>query len=73
VLAADASAGQLEKIEGLMRHGTLPARYVPTRAQLGRALGGPPLSAVAVTHPSFAERLGQVLAVASSENENEHE
>jgi ribosomal protein L7Ae-like RNA K-turn-binding protein len=55
--ARDASPVQLDKIEGLLRWREIP-RIVPgTRAQLGAALGCPPLSAAAVTDKAWAARL----------------
>lgn len=55
--AADASPTQKKKVLGLARGREVPHRVVADRAELGAALGSGPLSAVAVTHPSFATRI----------------
>lgn len=61
LLADDAAAGQAAKVEGLLRHRETPHRVVASREELGRALGGPPLSAVAVTEGGFARRFMEKL------------
>ena len=64
VVAEDASAVQLSKIEGLMRARAVPRACLGDRVTLGGALGGPPVSAVALglaLSGSFA-----VLAVTSA-------
>lgn len=55
--AGDASATQLKKVAGLIRHNDVPCRTVADRARLGKALGRSPVSAVAVTGASFAQQL----------------
>lgn len=62
LLAADASPGQLRKITALLEHRAVPRRVPGDRISLGTALGGPPLSAVAVTRHEFAEPLLRHLA-----------
>ena len=57
LLAADAAPGQLEKVTALLEHRAVPRRVPGDRISLGTALGGPPLSAVAVTSREFAEPL----------------
>lgn len=57
VTAGDASGGQLQKVTGLIRHNDVPRRTVADRAKLGKAIGCPPVSAVAVTGASFAQQL----------------
>lgn len=57
LIAEDASAAQLKKITGLLEHRTVPRRVAGGMAALGAAVGGPPLSAVAVTQREFAESL----------------
>lgn len=57
VMAADAAPGQLKKVRGILSHRDIPLRWVPTREALGRSVGRPPTSVVAVTSHSFAEQL----------------
>lgn len=57
ILAVDAAAGQVGKIERLLGHGSVPWRRFGSRVELGAALGGPPYSAVGVTLDGFATRL----------------
>lgn len=57
LIAEDASAAQLKKIRGLLGHRTVPSEVVGGRDELGAAVGGPPLSALAVTRREFAEPL----------------
>lgn len=57
IQASDAAPGQVEKIEGLLRARGVPRIVMGTRAQLGRALGSPPLTAVGVTQEAWADRL----------------
>ena len=57
LIAEDASAAQLKKISGLLEHRNVPVLVAGTRNELGAAVGGPPLSALAVTRREFAERL----------------
>lgn len=64
VLAEDASPAQLEKILKSMARRSLPRGYVPSRAELGAALGAGPLSAVAVTKALLAARIARVLEAA---------
>lgn len=57
IVAGDASTVQLKKVRGLLEHREVPCRTLGDRSFMGAALGGPPLSAVAVTEEGFAERL----------------
>jgi ribosomal protein L7Ae-like RNA K-turn-binding protein len=57
VIAADAAAGQVAKVEGLIRAQGLPRVRMGDRSALGRAVGGPPVSAVAVTDRRLAETI----------------
>lgn len=57
VTATDAAPGQLDKLEGLLRSRGTPRRSVGTRMELGAALGGPPLTAVAVLDQGFAKQV----------------
>lgn len=62
LMAADAADGQLQKIEGLLRHHPVPVRWVSDRATLGRAVGSAPVSVAVITDRAFAEPLGRRLA-----------
>jgi len=58
VTATDASPLQLAKLGGKRRGSSrVPRRGVGDRRSLGRALGGGPVSAAAVTEAGFAEQL----------------
>lgn len=57
LFATDAAPGQVGKIERLLSHGSVPWRRAGTRAELGAALGAPPVTAVGVTRTGFATRL----------------
>lgn len=57
LLASDAAPGQIAKLSGLLEHRGVPSAVLGTRDDLGRALGGAPLSAVALKPSSFADRL----------------
>ena len=61
VMAEDASPAQLAKILKTMEQRSFPRGYVPSRAELGAALGAGPLSAVAVTNGSFASQISRAL------------
>jgi ribosomal protein L7Ae-like RNA K-turn-binding protein len=62
VFAGDASSTQLEKIQGMLRHRTVPVRWISGRAMLGRALGGGPISAAGVRRSGFLARLLESLS-----------
>lgn len=55
LIAEDASAAQLKKIKGLLEHRSVPCRVAGTRDALGAAVGGPALSAAAITRRDFAD------------------
>jgi ribosomal protein L7Ae-like RNA K-turn-binding protein len=57
LIAEDASAAQLKKITQLLEHRAVPRRIAGGRVALGAAVGGPPLSALAVTRQGFAESM----------------
>lgn len=63
LLASDASPTQRKKITGILDHRDIPSDASWTQAELGRALGGPPVSAVAVTNPDLAAGFLEKLAV----------
>lgn len=54
ILARDASKTQTTKITGILQHRDIPSVAWWTQAELGRALGHRPLSAVALTQSAFA-------------------
>jgi ribosomal protein L7Ae-like RNA K-turn-binding protein len=54
ILAEDASETQRKKITGLLGNRETPSAVLGTREELGGALGGSPLSAVALTQRTFA-------------------
>lgn len=64
VLAEDASPVQTKKILKSMARRSLAPRHVPSGVRLGAALGTGPLSAVAVTDASLAQRIGEALDAA---------
>jgi len=61
LVAGDASAVQLRKIDGLIRRDAIPRAVIGDRISLGAAVGEAPLSAVAVTNARFAEQMLQRL------------
>lgn len=65
LVAEDASDVQLKKIEGLIRRTEVPRAVLGNRAVLGAAVGGPPLSAVALTDGGFTEQVLRRLAQAT--------
>lgn len=65
LFARDASPAQIEKVKGLLRHGSLPWGVFGTQDELGHAVGAAPLSAIAVTRKAFAERLQAGVAAVS--------
>lgn len=71
ILAADAAPGQVGKIERLLSHGSVPWRRMGTRAELGAALGSPPVTAVGVTRTGFATRLLEGLDAGADPREGE--
>jgi ribosomal protein L7Ae-like RNA K-turn-binding protein len=57
LFAADASETQLRKLRGLLRHRTVPVRWISGKDILGRALGDHELSVAGVGRGTFAEQL----------------
>jgi len=57
LIAGDASEVQLDKIRTTMRDRAIPQARLGDRNTLGAAVGGPPLSVVAITDGSLARRL----------------
>ena len=66
LVASDASLVQLKKIEGTIRRDAVPRAVLGDRVNLGAAVGGPPLSAVAVTEARFADEMLRRLAQAAT-------
>lgn len=71
VIASDAAPGQAGKVERLLSHGEVPWRRMGTRAELGAALGAPPVTAVGVTGTGFATRLLEELDAEADPREGE--
>jgi len=61
ILAEDAAPGQIQKVLGLLRHHPVNTRWVAGQIWLGEALGTSGVSAVGITHRSFADSLLRVL------------
>lgn len=61
LMASDASSVQLDKIRVTLNDRKIPQVVLGDRHALGEAVGRAPLSAVAVTHASLAERLAAEL------------
>jgi ribosomal protein L7Ae-like RNA K-turn-binding protein len=61
LVAGDASAVQLKKVEGIAEKRGIPRVVLGDRVGLGRAVGEAPLSAIAVTDAGFANGLLQRL------------
>jgi ribosomal protein L7Ae-like RNA K-turn-binding protein len=57
IFAGDASTTQLEKVQGMLRHRPVPVRWISGRAELGRAIGSAPTSAVGIRQSGFLARL----------------
>jgi len=73
-MAEDASSVQLGKIQTTLHDRTIPQVFLGDRDMLGAAVGLAPLSAVAVTSVSLADRLLAELEGSSDESsENEPE
>lgn len=72
LMASDASGVQLKKIRTTVHDRTIPQAVLGDRDTLGSAVGLAPLSAVAVTNASLADRLLQELeeAVVDEETDN---
>jgi ribosomal protein L7Ae-like RNA K-turn-binding protein len=62
LVAEDASAVQLKKVEGIAEKRGIPRVALGDRVALGGAVGEPPLSAIAVTDATFAQGLLERLA-----------
>lgn len=69
LMARDASDTQRKKIIPLLEHRGVPSAVLGSRTELGEALGGPPLSAVALTKPAFAASFLEKLAVDAGADE----
>lgn len=67
VLAADAAAGQREKLVPLLEARRVPFHVVFTREELGRAVGRGPVAAIGVSDRNLARRVGELIAALPSE------
>lgn len=65
ILAEDVSDTQRKKLTGLLENRGVPSAVLGTRSELGAALGGAPLSAVALSQPAFAQRFIEKLSANS--------
>jgi ribosomal protein L7Ae-like RNA K-turn-binding protein len=61
LLAVDTADGQRGKLVPLLEARRIPYEIVFTRDELGAAIGRPPVSAVGLTHPAMATRVGELL------------
>lgn len=64
LVAGDAAELQRQKVERIALKKGVPKVIVADRVALGAAVGGPPLSAIAVTEAGFAQRLMERLGEA---------
>lgn len=71
LMADDASDSQLEKVLGILRHGSVPYRKAGSQTEIGAAVGSGPLSAVGVTASSFAEQIVHRLDAAAGGQKSE--
>jgi ribosomal protein L7Ae-like RNA K-turn-binding protein len=67
ILAADAADGQRGKLIPLLDARRIPYHIGLTREELGAASGRAPLSAVGLTNPQLAERVGELAAALEAE------
>ena len=67
LIAGDASSTQVDKVRTTMHDRTIPQVILGDRDTLGAALGLGPLSAVAVTSESLAQKLARELEVPRDE------
>ncbi|MDH5758642.1 MAG: ribosomal L7Ae/L30e/S12e/Gadd45 family protein [Gemmatimonadota bacterium] len=65
LFAGDASGAQLEKIEGVLKHRSIPRATLGDRAMLGTAIGRSSVSAVALTSAGLARQVQDRLESAS--------
>ena len=72
LMAEDASSVQLKKIRTTLHDRSIPQAVLGDRDTLGSALGLAPLSAVAVTNDSFAQRLLAEIEERADENSGTH-
>jgi ribosomal protein L7Ae-like RNA K-turn-binding protein len=69
VLARDGAEGQRQKLIPLLDARRVPYHIAFTREELGAASGRPPVSAVGISNPGLASRVGELLAAHSSADE----
>lgn len=66
VLAADAAAGQRDKLVPLLEARRVPFDIVFTRDELGRAVGRDPVAAIGCSDRNLARRVGELIAALPS-------
>ena len=69
VLAYDGADGQRQKLTPLLDARRVPYHIAFTREELGAACGRPPVSAIGVSNPGLASRVGELLAAHISADE----
>ena len=69
LLARDGAEGQRQKLIPLLDARRVPYQIVFTREELGTASGRPPVSAIGISNPGLASRIGELLALLSSTGE----
>ena len=61
-LAEDAAPGQRQKLEPLLQARQVPSHIMFSRVELGSAVGRSPVSALGVTDPKLARRIGEMVS-----------
>ncbi len=69
LLARDGAEGQRQKLIPLLDARRVPYQVVFTREELGTASGRPPVSAIGISNPGLAGRIGELLASLSPADE----
>lgn len=69
VLARDGAEGQRQKLIPLLDARRVPYHIAFTREELGAASGRAPVSAIGISNPGLASRVGELLAAHSSADE----
>jgi ribosomal protein L7Ae-like RNA K-turn-binding protein len=65
ILAVDAAGGQRAKLIPLLEARRIPYEIAFTQEELGSATGRAPVSAVGMSNPAMASRVGELLRVRS--------
>lgn len=69
VLARDSAEGQRQKLIPLLDARRVPYQIAFTREELGAASGRAPVSAIGISNPGLASRIGELLASLSVSDE----